>query len=397
MREFTTQEPVASQISVEAADLIRPVDSRPMKFTLCITRRCNLACTYCYVGKEQASMPLSVAGAAVNFIFSYAAGEDHIDIGLFGGEPLLEFDLLKAVTALIEGHPGFSRQRVSLAVVTNGTLFSEEIADFLAEHNIGFCLSCDGPPKVQNAHRCFISGSATSSIVERTISEAMRRFRCVLVNAVYRPDTIESLPEVVRYFASLNLKRIYLNPDFTAPWTQDDARKLAGIYDKVASLYIDFHLQDNPRFVSLIDGKITVLLRGGYQPGERCSMGRREMAFTPEGSIYSCERLIGASGSDRHRIGHLATGLDFSGQKCCMSSGPPVNAECLDCGFKDYCINWCGCSNFFMTGLYNRVGPFLCASEKAAIQAAFRAFTLLEERLGPTFVEHVAGSCYIQT
>ena len=55
-------------------------------------------------------------------------------------------------------------------------------------------------------------------------------------------------------------------------------------------------------------------------------------------------------------------------------------------------MNWCGCSNYFMTGYYNRVGPFLCASEKAAIAVAVKAFSTLEERLGPTFAHHVSGT-----
>jgi uncharacterized protein len=34
-------------------------------------------------------------------------------------------------------------------------------------------------------------------------------------------------------------------------------------------------------------------------------------------------------------------------------------------------MNWCSCSNYFSSGYYNRVGPFLCASEKTAIRTAF--------------------------
>jgi hypothetical protein len=42
---------------------------------------------------------------------------------------------------------------------------------------------------------------------------------------------------------------------------------------------------------------------------------------------------------------------------------------------RSYCVNWCGCSNIFMTGYSNRVGPFLCASERAAIGAAMDIYT----------------------
>ena len=60
-------------------------------------------------------------------------------------------------------------------------------------------------------------------------------------------------------------------------------------------------------------------------------------------------------------------------------------------------MNWCGCSNFFSSGYYNRVSPFLCASEKAAIRAALAAFQELEHDLGGLFFEHLAGAPQINS
>lgn len=54
-------------------------------------------------------------------------------------------------------------------------------------------------------------------------------------------------------------------------------------------------------------------------------------------------------------------------------------------------MNWCGCSNYFMTGFYNRVGAFHCASERALIDLSLKILKTLESELGPTFFEHVAG------
>jgi hypothetical protein len=59
-------------------------------------------------------------------------------------------------------------------------------------------------------------------------------------------------------------------------------------------------------------------------------------------------------------------------------------------------MNWCGCSNYFASGSYNRVSPFLCASERAAIEVAFRVFQKLESELGPTFVGHVGGCALVR-
>jgi hypothetical protein len=44
-----------------------------------------------------------------------------------------------------------------------------------------------------------------------------------------------------------------------------------------------------------------------------------------------------------------------------------------------------------MSGHYNRVGPFLCASERASIELAFNIFRTLESELGPTFMDHLGG------
>ncbi len=125
----------------------------------------------------------------------------------------------------------------------------------------------------------------------------------------------------------------------------------------------------DPHAISLIDGKVAVILRNGYQPLERCRMGRGEFAFTPEGTIYPCERLVG-DGNDGHAIGSVDGGIDISRMLCRRAPGESLNRECQSCGLKDYCMNWCGCSNFFASGYYNRVSSFLCGSEKASQESA---------------------------
>ncbi|HUU83760.1 MAG TPA: radical SAM protein [Phycisphaerae bacterium] len=361
-----------------------------MKYTLLLTQACNLRCEYCYIPKRDCTMSRSVAGKAVDFAFANTPQEERIAIGFFGGEPLLEFELLEAVTDLIENNPGYEQARVELSLVTNGTIFSDEIAEFLRARNIGFGISCDGPPFVQDLHRRFPDGSPTSAVVQDTIRRALQAFSYPTVNAVYDPRTLPHLPETVDYFTSLGLRHIYLSPDLSAPWTAQDAARLPDLYRQVADRYVSHYLQRDPRFISLIDSKITVILRGGYQPLERCRMGTGEFAFAPDGWVYPCERLI-ASGRNGHCIGNIEEGLQTDLRRCHLAPGGELNPECRSCGLSGYCMNWCGCSNFFSTGYYNRVGPFMCASEKAAIHAAFDVLQRLGESCGSAFADHVAG------
>jgi uncharacterized protein len=120
-------------------------------------------------------------------------------------------------------------------------------------------------------------------------------------------------------------------------------------------------------------------------------MGKGEFAFSPEGNIYPCERLVGDGTINSHCIGNINSGLNLERMSCNMVSDQTINSECLSCSLNPYCMNWCGCSNYMATGYYNHVNQFLCISEKAAIQAALNAFQTLEKKLGPTFVDHLSG------
>lgn len=366
--------------------------SRPRRYTLCITLQCNLSCSYCYVGKNCATMTLATAKKAIDFIFCHAPLNSNIELGFFGGEPLLEFPLLQNITELVKSHPSYDPKRVSLTLTTNGTVFSDDIATFLNTHSFKFCVSCDGPPHVQNLLRRTTSGENTASVVERTLVNAQQALSTVLVNAVYHPQTFRYLPQTLDYLSGLGLRQIFLNPDYSAGWTRLEAEELPEVYRAVGDRYISWYLNQTPHFVSLIDSKIAVLIRGGYDPLERCQMGIGELTIAPDGSLFPCERLIGSGTDNQHCIGSVEHGLDLTLLACRCAPGGQLNPECSECSMKECCMNWCGCSNAFMTGYYNRVGPFLCASERAAIRTSLDVFAMLENQVGPVFLHHLAGT-----
>ena len=66
--------------------------------TICVTHNCNLDCVYCYQKHDTKSrMSLSVGKECFDYIFNnipdYAT--DGVELGFIGGEPLLEFELIK--------------------------------------------------------------------------------------------------------------------------------------------------------------------------------------------------------------------------------------------------------------------------------------------------------------
>jgi len=363
-----------------------------MKYTICVTQRCNLRCDYCYIGKHDISLSADLAHRIVNFAYRQTPAKEKIDIGFFGGEPLLEFHRIRDIVCMIEEHSDFSPERVEMTVVSNGTLFSDEIACFLQEHDIAYGVSCDGPPAIHDMFRCFEDGRGSGELVKETLQRAIVAMPATMVNAVYRPQTFHLLPRVIEYFSELGLRHIYLSPDFSAQWTADDAAKLPDLFSQIGAFHALAHIRGDHHFISLIDAKIAVILRGGYRPDERCRMGRGEYAFSASGFIYPCERLIGGGGGDGHCIGHMDTGIDQNRPACHPAAREKTPLSCTECGIQDYCMNWCGCSNYMSSGSYNRPAAFVCASERAAIKAAYNVIQIFDaKKHGAVLFPHFTG------
>jgi uncharacterized protein len=341
-----------------------------MKCTLAITRNCNLTCEYCYIRKNNDTMTLTTARNIVDFVFSHSVPGEKIDIGFFGGEPLIEFSLIQDIIEIIHNHDCYSPDRVTITITTNGTVLDEKITDFLIANSVVLCVSCDGPPEVQNKYRRFKNGKGSSHLVESNIKHLLKVFPNMPVNAVYSTITLKYLPDTVDYLISLGVNRLFINPDISANWTQQEASLLPTLFEHIGKIYIDHYLNQTPKYISIIDNKIAVILKGGYQPWEKCCMGDRELAFAPSGNVYPCERLIGNDDGRTHCLGNISDLVDMK-KRCHQIPSAAINPECMDCSLSGYCMNWCGCTNYAMSGRYDLANPFLCASEKAAINAAF--------------------------
>ena len=226
-------------------------------------------------------------------------------------------------------------------------------------------------------------------MVERNLKRALSQFPLIPVNAVYSPENLQDLPEVIDYLVSLGAVNIYLNPNISADWTQKEADLLPTVYREIGKKYIDFYLTGHPKYINLIDGKITVILRDGYKPAERCRMGQGEFAFSPAGNIYPCERLVGSDDGKTHCLGNVKSGFKPS-EVCKPNSSSAKNAECTQCELTEYCMNWCGCTNYYSTKRYDIVGPFMCASEKASISVALEILEQLKDH--PLFSHHLIGT-----
>lgn len=123
--------------------------------SLCITHNCNLNCIYCYQNHDKKRMMLGTAKKCIDWIFdnipSYADGG--VEIGFIGGEPLLEFNLIKQIVAYTCSKP--RNVNYMFFASTNGTLLDDEMKKWFAAHKNCFWLglSVDGAKETQDNNR----------------------------------------------------------------------------------------------------------------------------------------------------------------------------------------------------------------------------------------------------
>jgi uncharacterized protein len=360
-----------------------------MKVTLALTHRCNLSCKYCYAGRKfEEDMSFETARKVVDFAMDITPPEQRIEFCFFGGEPLLCFDLIREMTGYVRKTERKVDIPVRFSITTNGTLLNQQVIDFLKDENCDLCISIDGPEHIHDLNRRYKDGRGSFMDVARNLHKASRQLDNVQVNAVYGPGTIDFLPATVSFFIESGLPVIHLNPDICASWVENAYQELPDVYMQIAELYVQSYRHKQEVAVNLIDSKIIVFFKDGYGPDDRCGMGETEWGFAPSGNIYPCERFIGEDVDSSVCLGNIHTGLDLKRRCSLLRCRGNRNEECRTCSLRKYCMNWCGCTNYYMTGKTDLAGPMLCMNEKAAIQAATHVFDTLTKEDNALFLDH---------
>ena len=108
-------------------------------------------------------MSKDVAKLSVDYLFNNAIASDDkqstVNITLFGGEPMMNFDILKYVVNYSISKKKTSGHNVSMTLITNGTIINQEMVSFFKDHyqeiDLDIQLSVDGIKETHDAYRIF--------------------------------------------------------------------------------------------------------------------------------------------------------------------------------------------------------------------------------------------------
>lgn len=277
-----------------------PAGTRYWRFTvwLHLTNDCNFRCKYCFVDKNPEKMSLPQLKHSVDKIVETALRHKikRITFVLGGGEPLLQFPMIKDLNTYSQELAKKNKLSIRLAIITNGALLTEKVAQYFKDNKVIVGISADGSEEYHNQTRVFRDGSGTFKQVQRGLEIANRYDVLSNISITATADNIKGLPDFISYILRLNPKiRIMLglvkNTGLSSYHKKqhDDLvmRELKKTYRLIEEFYAKYDLSlSYLNFHKLLDA---VFL---YDPSSlHCGAGEYYLTITHHGKLKLCPSL----------------------------------------------------------------------------------------------------------
>jgi len=337
------------------------LDGSMAQLDLQMTCQCNLNCHYCvYSGNyknqrthSDKTMSLATIYKSIDFLMAHSRNVVEPVLGFYGGEPLLEYEKIKAGVDYVRTE--YKGRSVRFTITTNGTLFNDEMLRFLEDNEFSVSVSLDGPKDLHDINRIYASNGGGSfddimanvRYIRENYPELFEKllflttvapgvdYSCV--NEFYNADDILSDSSITSNSVnSYNATEEIIYDDlYRTTYTFQQMKVLLaalGLYDKkkISRLFVS-GLSDVERFQKTLS-KRTVVEKS--HPGGPCLPGVMRPFVTTDGNIYACERV---NESPSMVIGNIETGFDMEKVEAVLNVGWLTKEECMACWAFSHC------------------------------------------------------------
>ena len=327
-----------------------------------LTLRCNCACTYCQASRQSKDatsyydMSIESARKSVDLMMQCPAKD--ITVEFQGGEPLLNFDVLKEIVHYCKKINQTAEKNLSFVACTNLSLATDEVLQFFKDEGISVSTSVDGPAKLHDFNRCRAIKSACHSVVVEKIKKARDVLGRQNVSALMT-TTRESLKypkEIVDEYLKLDLGSIFvraLNPYGYAVKTEKaigySTEEFVTFYKQI----LDYIIEVNRKGIVFPEAYAPLLLRKMLTPWpvgfvdlqSPTGNGFAVTVYNYDGDVYASDesRMLSEMGDPHFRLGSALTDSYeeiFFGktmQSLATNGIAETLAGCCDCAYVPYC------------------------------------------------------------
>lgn len=300
-----------------------------VRFTFWVTEECNLRCRYCYVTKQPVVMNQIIAQDCLEFVNKITETDGYdksaILISFHGGEPLLNFEIIKYMTE--ELYKKYS-QRIIFRLTSNGMVYDENIFSFLIFYKFQLSISIDGTKDSNDLNRIDTMGNSSYQTVIRTLDYFKRQNYEIRVRMTVNPRNVYLFAEGFKFLFLKGFKGVAFAIDtFDEGWNKEYFKE----YEQQLGQIIEFLEAISPKWSKyyLDNIKSTFLV-----PRLPCSGGKASFHIDGNGAIFPC---ILAVQTPNLCIGNIMDGIDHKKYNKLKEINAIENPGCKSCKAKDIC------------------------------------------------------------
>ena len=377
------------------------------KIALQLTQDCNFRCKYCVYSENSSSLQRShsvksmtwdTAKRAIDFLWNHSVDSKDIFIAFYGGEPLMNFPLMKEVIDYSKKR--FWGKKITFNITTNGSLLSDDVILYLAEQNVNIMISLDGPKDINDANRITANGEGTYDIVIARINRINE-----LLPDYAKHLSISMVMDPVNDFDCFNtvmlnnfdMERMRLQPslidrsfdDATSSFSHDFIWKreyqlfltvlsyMSRISTKETSLLLEKGFNLNLKEFS--DYNIKTDLFPIDSPSGPCIPGCSRLFTTVDGDLFPCERV--SETSPAMCIGTIDTGFDMSKSMNMLNVASITSDSCCECWCFRYCMMCAKHADNGSSDLSKHTRLSFCSKHKVTANEKIKLYILIKESL----------------
>lgn len=343
-----------------------------------VAHDCNLRCKYCFASQgdyddQRLLMDEETGKKALEFLCLHSNNRKNLEVDFFGGEPLMNFDLVKKLVFYGRDLEKKYNKHFRFTITTNGLLLNDENIDFINTHMDNVVLSLDGRKEIHDEMRPTSNGKGSFDLVVENFQKlvAKRKDKDYYIRGTFTNHNLDFSKDV-KLFHDLGFEKTSMEP-VVAESTQEYAIREEHLdqilkeYEVLSEVYLKIREED-PNFlffhfmVDLEQGPCAIKRSVG------CGAGSEYVAITPTGDIYPCHQFVGET---KFRLGNVHTGLTntevIENFKC---SNVFTKEACQECWAKYYCSGGCHANAYYANGSILEPYKVGCEMEKKRLEAA---------------------------
>lgn len=342
-----------------------------------VAHDCNLMCEYCFASKGSYKvaknlMPVDIAFKAVDFLISNSGKRKNVEIDFFGGEPLLNFDVIEKTVEYGRKVEELTGKSIHFTITTNGVLLDDEKIKYINDNMDNVVISIDGRKEVHDAIRYDAARNGTYDRILKGARKLVqeRNGKSYFIRGTFTAKNLDFSKDVF-HLADLGFDEISVEPvvgageDFHI--RKEHVQEILKEYEQMAYTYIERIKQGKPfRFyhfnINLYNGPCL------YKRITACGAGTEYFAVTPEGDLYPCHQFVG---QPEFKVGNISSGLENEDMRKRFGEADIFKKdECRKCWAKLYCSGGCHANSYFSKGDILKPEETACEMQRKRIECA---------------------------